>query len=526
MIGMIAIMQTKTDEELLTLFTRSRDDAAFATLVARHGPMIYRVCRGILGDAHEAQDCSQAVFVILTHKSKSLRPGASLAAWLYKVARHVALRNSRARVRRIRHQEAASMQYVMDAENKRDPAECLSLREVMYNELAALPCAQRQAVLLRYLEDNSQEEAARLAGCPIGTLSQRASRGLAFLRERLSARGFTMTAMALAILLENEAHAAIPETLLPALRAAGNLSAGVGVTGAVSAHAAMLAQATLKSMLRKQVITIASAIVAAGVVFGGANVVRLHMQEDKLSAPLPVSPAVAENVADDSQADPVPLATRTLLAHPSKKRQVRATALPIPVPDAIASSPEIAWGAPSNNLQMGIVPLGVKIPEEWSNPFLCSDCATAEKTGTSEGYRSRTCISCGKAKPTDAVFYQDQAVWLEIHLRNVAKAEIGKLRFNRWRLHITRKDAPSGSSPLIRTCMPITEFTTAADYHVLVAAWQLALEKITPGKHLVTVLYEAPVSDADDAKYVHEKLFSNEIEIDVMPAVTSAAGMP
>ena len=120
---MLSIMQTKSDAELLASFTRTRDEAAFATLTTRHGPMVYRVCYGILGDAHEAQDCAQAVFVVLARKAGSLRSEASLAAWLYGVARHVALRNLRARARRTRHHEEAGMQYSIESEAKYSPAE-------------------------------------------------------------------------------------------------------------------------------------------------------------------------------------------------------------------------------------------------------------------------------------------------------------------------------------------------------------------------------------------------------------------
>ena len=58
-----------TDQELLRQFLARADDsaeAAFATLVERHGPIVHGVCRDILGDLHESQDAAQAVFLVLS----------------------------------------------------------------------------------------------------------------------------------------------------------------------------------------------------------------------------------------------------------------------------------------------------------------------------------------------------------------------------------------------------------------------------------------------------------------------------
>ena len=49
------------------------------------------LCRRVLGDAHEAEDCFQATFLVLARKAKSIQPREALAAWLCGVARRVAL---------------------------------------------------------------------------------------------------------------------------------------------------------------------------------------------------------------------------------------------------------------------------------------------------------------------------------------------------------------------------------------------------------------------------------------------------
>ncbi len=78
-----------TDEQLLGLFVTRRDAAAFTALIERHGPMVQRVCRDVLGDHHDAQDAFQATFLVLAEQASSIRRRDSLASWLYGVALRV-----------------------------------------------------------------------------------------------------------------------------------------------------------------------------------------------------------------------------------------------------------------------------------------------------------------------------------------------------------------------------------------------------------------------------------------------------
>src|SRR5215471_1201327 len=72
------------DRELLGRFVSWRDEAAFAALVRRHGPMVLRLCLRILHNEHDAEDAFQATFLVLSQKAASLLPQASLGGWLYK----------------------------------------------------------------------------------------------------------------------------------------------------------------------------------------------------------------------------------------------------------------------------------------------------------------------------------------------------------------------------------------------------------------------------------------------------------
>ncbi|WP_315849830.1 RNA polymerase sigma factor, partial [Zavarzinella formosa] len=81
-----------TDGELLTHFLDRGDEAALATLVTRHAPMVWGVCRRILCDAHAAEDAFQATFIILVRKAATVSPREMVANWLHGVARQTAVR--------------------------------------------------------------------------------------------------------------------------------------------------------------------------------------------------------------------------------------------------------------------------------------------------------------------------------------------------------------------------------------------------------------------------------------------------
>src|SRR5437773_6311291 len=88
------------DGYLLERFTAQRDEAAFAALVRRHGPMVLNVCRSILHHEQDAEDAFQATFLVLVRKADSIRQPAAIAGWLYEVAYHVAVKAQAAAARR------------------------------------------------------------------------------------------------------------------------------------------------------------------------------------------------------------------------------------------------------------------------------------------------------------------------------------------------------------------------------------------------------------------------------------------
>jgi RNA polymerase sigma factor (sigma-70 family) len=181
----------RTDAQLLADVRDRKDPTAFEALVRRHGPLVLAACRAVLRDEAAAEDAFQAAFVALYQSAPSIR-SASVAGWLFRVARRAALRARRAADRRARH-ERATPQPAPEA----DP----SWREAvdaLHEELDRLPDSFRQPLVLCYLEGLSRDEAARRLGWTLNEVRGRLERGRARLRARLEKRGVTLSAGLLA----------------------------------------------------------------------------------------------------------------------------------------------------------------------------------------------------------------------------------------------------------------------------------------------------------------------------------------
>ena len=224
------------DGQLLERFVRQRDEDAFARLVARHGGLVFGVCRRVLGDRHAAEDVFQATFLVLARRAGSIRKPESLASFLHGVAYRLAIK-ARGETERRRERERRLPPPV---ESEEPDLSWREVRTLIDEELQRLPERLRLPLVLCYLEGQTQDEAARRLGWPRGTLKRRLERGRELLRRRLTRRGVTLgSGLFVSALAVNAAPAA--------LRSAAVRAALTFHSGELATPAALLARAALPS---------------------------------------------------------------------------------------------------------------------------------------------------------------------------------------------------------------------------------------------------------------------------------------
>jgi RNA polymerase sigma factor (sigma-70 family) len=237
-----------TDAQLLARYIGQADGDAFAALVRRHGPMVWGVCRRVLGNPHDAEDAFQATFLIFARKAGSVVARDTPAGWLYRVAYRTALATrTRTARRRAAEQQVSAMPRVT-AEPEEDWRELLLLLD---RELDRLPEKYRVPVVLCELEGRRRKEVARQLRIAEGTLSSRLAYARKLLARRLARRGAVLPAGGLAALVSVEAASAgVPPALLRATIEAGfGIATGQALAaGVVSASVAALTQGVLKAM--------------------------------------------------------------------------------------------------------------------------------------------------------------------------------------------------------------------------------------------------------------------------------------
>ena len=200
--------QAQQDGAWLRLFVKHHDGEAFAKLVRRHAAMVHAVCRRVLGNVADAEDATQAVFLILAQRAQSIRNKNDVGGWLFGVARRVALQSLRQRQRR----EAREKQVTSPATKL--TVDLVAAQEAALlcdAELLKLPLRYRQALVLCCIEGLSKSVAARRLGWPEGTVASCVSRGKKLLADRLIRRG-VLPALAAAVLTTPAVHA-IPVSL-------------------------------------------------------------------------------------------------------------------------------------------------------------------------------------------------------------------------------------------------------------------------------------------------------------------------
>jgi len=174
------------------------DQQSYDGIVARYAPMVHARCRRAL-TVSDADDATQAVFLVLARRGERAAASPALVAWLLRVTENVVRNAVRDRARRSRAETLAGQESSMSSV---DPAEgdtaMPAIRCHLDAALAKLPAHEREAIILHYLVGHSLAEVAELNAAGVSTIKDRLQRGLMKLRNRLQRSGSALSLAALA----------------------------------------------------------------------------------------------------------------------------------------------------------------------------------------------------------------------------------------------------------------------------------------------------------------------------------------
>jgi RNA polymerase sigma factor (sigma-70 family) len=249
-------MHDQSDAQLLRLYAEHGNEAAFREIVERHTGLVYGSALRQVASPDLAQDVAQSVFTDLARKAQTLTrtldEQSSLLGWLYRSTRFAALTQLRNDHRR-QARERQVMEH-FDIASETAP-EWDRVQPILDEAMSELSEAEREALLLRYFKNTDFRTIGRIFQISEDTAQKRVSRALERLRQHLTNRGVTTTAVALSTALSANAATVAPAGLSAILSSAA--LAGTTITAATA-----IAMTTLQKTL---VLVAVAAAVGTGI---------------------------------------------------------------------------------------------------------------------------------------------------------------------------------------------------------------------------------------------------------------------
>ncbi len=306
---------------LLHRYLTESSDRAFRDLVERHAGLVYQTAlRRTGGDHALARDAAQVVFTDLAQKAGSLPPHTVLAGWLHRHTGFVTAKLIRTEQRRRQREHRAAMETSLSQSG--DESLWRRMAPVLDEALGRLSAADRDALVLRYLEGRDLREVGGLTGLSENSARMRVSRALEKLRRVLQRQGITSTTLALgtALGLASQAHA--PAGLPQALATAALQAPATAATGLAATLATW-------SWWGKAAVVLGTCAVVV-VPFRLLTPSRPHETQTMVAQATPSLPRADRPVETTPLAEPLPAVPEPPLPEP-----------PLPAPPALLPAPPV-----------------------------------------------------------------------------------------------------------------------------------------------------------------------------------------
>jgi RNA polymerase sigma factor (sigma-70 family) len=259
-------MAEPTDIALLQDYALRNSEEAFTTLVQRHIRLVYSVALRQLGNTHQAEEVTQAVFIILARKAAGFRSGTMLTGWLYQTARLTTANFLRSERRRHRREQEAHMQSEIH-ESHVEPV-WQGLSPLLDEAMGHLGAKERNAILLRFFEGRTFSEVAVALDSNETAVQKRINRAVGKLQTFFARRGVKVAAGVLVGVVSANSLQAAPAGL------AASVATAVTVKGAAASGSTLaLIKGTLKLMAWAKVKT--AMVIGACALAAGTTTVTL-----------------------------------------------------------------------------------------------------------------------------------------------------------------------------------------------------------------------------------------------------------
>ena len=254
-------MEPVDDSALLRQFAENHSDEAFAELVMRHVNLVYSVALRQVGHPQNAEEITQAVFIILAKKAAGLRHEKALSSWLFQATRFTAINFMRSEILRQNREQEAQMQTIL---NESGGEVWPKIAPLLDDAVAALREKERRAIVLRFYEGRSLREVGLALGASEEAAKKRVGRALEKLRQSFAKRGVDSTTAAIAETISAHSVQIAPLALaktISAMAAAKGATASTSTLTLIKGALKIMAWTKMKSI----VVTGAGVLLAGGV---------------------------------------------------------------------------------------------------------------------------------------------------------------------------------------------------------------------------------------------------------------------